>query len=1269
MRTIVRIFGRAGGPVQAAVRRRYVALFAALAIALGLYACSSDSPSGPDSECGLSTTSIDFGTVIVGQSVERSFTITNDGSETISGSVAIDATSGLGPFFVIIGGGPFELVPAQQRTVVVRFTPSAPGAANSSVHIGAGCGDVACSGAGDDEAVCIVSTDTLDFGDVPVGDEATLEVTMTNAGGSRITGTASEDCSDFDILAGNTPYDLRSGDSLTIRVRFIPAKLGAQECFLETGSDSCADVIMRGTGAPPPVCELSTSALDFGSVPAGESATRSFTITNSGEGTLSGTLGLSGACVEFVVEGDPGFSLGPDQSREFVVRFSPISEGPERICTVAFATLRCSELTLTGIGGPPALCAVTPPALEFGEVFVGENATLPFTIENEGQGTLAGTVTTCAGFEIVGDASYSLTNGQSQGFTLRFAPVFEGAAVCTLSLGDARCAPFVARGTGVPPPTCLVSPAKLAFGVIDVGETADIVLRITNTGGGNVSGTVSVGGPAIAKANGGGGARRGASSARGGANAALPCDAFTIVGDASYNLDAGESDSVIVRFAPVDEGESQCVIETGSPLCVDPIASGKGFIAPQCEIEPPSLDFGMIAIGQGVDRALTIRNAGGSVLAGTVTETCDAFTVVGDPSYSLTAGQSRVVTVRFQPLAEGDDACTFETGADSCIDIAATGIGTLFSACELSVSSLDFQLVTVGESADLPFTLTNNGNTPLAGTVAVGAGGGCSNFALVGTADYDLAPAEFASFTARFAPTAEGPALCTIETGSGACIDLSASGVGFLAAACSLSVESLDFDTVSVGQSDSLTFTITNVGGSTLAGTVAPVCGGGFSVDAPTSYSLTANQSQSFKVRFAPAAEGPASCVIDAGGQCVKISATGVGFLAPMCEVSIDTLDFGSVTVGESETLTFSITNTGGSTLAGTLTESCAAFSIPDPSYSLTAGDSMDFDVVFSPSIEGSDTCDIETGSALCADVVAIGAGAEALQCSLSVTSVDFGTHTVGACDSANVVITNIGGQTLTGFASLSCTDHYFIFSGGGSFSLLPMAQRTVKVRFAPESTGAKPCSLDLGANCDPVSLTGVGSAAPVCDLSVAALAFDSVDVNSTKDSTFTIKNDGGGVLNVTVRESCNHYRIVSDSTFSLSAGQSQAVTIRFAPTSPGTKFCTPNVEGRLANRCGAGADSCTSALSFTGVGFALTCEDSVSGLVAPCAACHSDMSCEDLSTPGNPRIVEPPGDPETSLLLIKASGGQGHSGGTFWPVGSESYNRVLRWIRTGANP
>ena len=134
-------------------------------------------------------------------------------------------------------------------------------------------------------------------------------------------------------------------------------------------------------------------------------------------------------------------------------------------------------------------------------------------------------------------------------------------------------------------------------------------------------------------------------------------------------------DTITVRFAPTSEGPASCTIVTGS-ICADVVAIGTGFLETACTVTPDTLSFGTVAVGADSVTTFTIENTGGGTLSGTVTEACADFEIVGDASYSLTAGQVDTITVRFAPTSEGPASCTIVTGS-ICADVVAIGAGFL----------------------------------------------------------------------------------------------------------------------------------------------------------------------------------------------------------------------------------------------------------------------------------------------------------------------------------------------------------------------------------------------------------------------------------------------------------------------------------------------------------------------------------------------------------------------------------------------------------------
>ena len=91
--------------------------------------------------------------------------------------------------------------------------------------------------------------------------------------------------------------------------------------------------------------------------------------------------------------------------------------------------------------------------------------------------------------------------------------------------------------------------------------------------------------------------------------------------------------------------------------------------------------------------------------------------------------------------------------------------------------------------------------------------------------------------------------------------------------------------------------------------------------------------------------------------------------------------------------------------------------------------------------------------------------------------------------------------------------------------------------------------------------------------------------MGGSKDKNFTVTNSGGGVLSGSATTKAP-YSIVSGGTYNLSAGQSQTVTVRFAPTSLGTfagNVTFTGGAGTSATVTGIGVMPANIALSYNG--------------------------------------------------------------------------------------
>jgi hypothetical protein len=430
-----------------------------------------------------------------------------------------------------------------------------------------------------------------------------------------------------------------------------------------------------------------------------------------------------------------------------------------------------------------------------------------------------------------------------------------------------------------------------------------------------------------------------------------------------------------VRFSPTSDGAKACTLATGSTLCGTVVASGTGQSAtPVCLVQTTSLDFGTLDYGSTAVHRLAIQNAGGGTLDGSIAGASVDFTVLDPLTFSLGAGQWANIAVQFSPSSGGAQVCTLTVDPPGCASISCRGYGNLstYNHCSVRVTSapVDFGEVSIGFTSERTFTLKNFDNTYIA---RGGVLDQCPEFEAVGT--YDLSPAGTYTGHVSFTPTRPGPQECAIPvscwmdgsgTNPGVQDYVVCRGVGVGGSPqCQLSTTTLDFGRVPVGQTKELTIQITNVGTGVLSGTAGPSHCDVFSFVGPTSYSLGASQTATLTVRYTPSQVGhTTTCsLVPMGLGCDPVTFVGEAVGPPQCALSTTLLDFGTVAVGESKDLTFDLSNAGGGTLCGAVSESCPDFSvIQNASYCMTPPQFVRVKVRFAPTQTGLQECTVSAG-------------------------------------------------------------------------------------------------------------------------------------------------------------------------------------------------------------------------------------------------------------------------------------------------------------------
>ncbi len=904
-------------------------------------ACSGLALNAP--ECDVSPAALAFGTLCAGATADRSVTITNTGTTPFSGQVGFNGAG----YSIVSGGGAFTLGFGESRAVTVRFAPTGAGSFPGTLSFGAAaCAAVPLSGTGLASAPCTITPGTLAFGTIDSGTSSVLSYRLDNPGCAAISGEVQAGCGPFTVISGSGPFTIEPGGFRTVTVRFEPTAAGTFDCTIGNGG-GCPDARMTGTASEPPVCSVTPAQVEFGPVLVGSTVDRSFTIRNLGAGTLTGSVTES--CPEVsIIAGAGAFSLGAGAQRLVTLRFAPTAVGPVN-CTVDLGA-NCAPVTATGTGDSPPVCSVTPTFLNFGPVTINTGAERTFTVRNTGGGTLSGNITeSCPDYSLVsGGGAFSLGPGESKVVTVRFQPAVFGTLNCGIGLGLAGCTSVTCTGSGQQATNCQVVPTLLDFGTVTTGTFAERTFNITNSGGGTISGSVALGN----------------------------CPGYTLEsGGGAYSLSGGQTRTVRVRYTATVPGTFGCTIDTGTNDCLDVTASADAQNPPACTIAPASLQFDPVTVGTFAEKSFTITNTGGGTLSGTMTENCPDFLLSsGGGAYSLAAGQSRTVVVRFAPVSTGSKNCSVATGNDLCPTVAAAGTAEAAPFCSISPPALTFGLVPVGQTADQSFTITNTGGGVVTGSISEL----CDAFSIVsGGGAYSLGAGQSKSVTIRFSPTTGGSQSCLVETGSATCANVSASGTGDPPPVCQVSPASLAFGTVSIGTFLDRSFTITNTGGQTLSGSVGESCAEFTLQQGAGSYTLGAGQTRTVTVRYQPTTTGAKTCTITTGSAaCANVGATGTGEPGPVCQLSTASLNYGIVAVGLSSDRSFTITNSGGGTLTGTVSESCTGYSIiaGGGAYALGAGQSRNVTVRFTPPDFQDHACTITLGG-ICANVSANGTG------------------------------------------------------------------------------------------------------------------------------------------------------------------------------------------------------------------------------------------------------------------------------------------------------
>jgi len=162
---------------------------------------------------------------------------------------------------------PIQCPPRRETKVTVCFTPQEPGIYRDTLIWDLGCGRIYRQVLEGRVTQAGLTAADLDFGDVLVGDSVCGWLRIWNTGTESVTVAqvhASQHVTEFVIDSSSLPHQLLPGDSLLVRICFVPRDTGTVHVVVGIGNDKSLSVeaTLRGRGVR---AAVTTVPLDCGS--------------------------------------------------------------------------------------------------------------------------------------------------------------------------------------------------------------------------------------------------------------------------------------------------------------------------------------------------------------------------------------------------------------------------------------------------------------------------------------------------------------------------------------------------------------------------------------------------------------------------------------------------------------------------------------------------------------------------------------------------------------------------------------------------------------------------------------------------------------------------------------------------------------------------------------------------------------------------------------------------------------------------------------------
>ncbi|MDE2699403.1 MAG: choice-of-anchor D domain-containing protein [Gemmatimonadota bacterium] len=457
---------------------------------------------------------------------------------------------------------------------------------------------------------------------------------------------------------------------------------------------------------PAPAISVPQTAIDFGTIDAGQTGEQTITITNTGTASLevtgieSDVPGLTFDTTMFTVE--------PNSSRTVTVTFPSSTAGtfsgnitissndPDR----ATRTLSVSVI----VQPPPVpVIAVQQTAVDFGTVEFAQTVQQTFTITNTGTAPLevTGIESDVSGLTF-DDTMFTVEPNSSRTVTVTFpsstAGTFSGNITISSNDPDRATRTLSVSVIVQPPPVPVIAVQQTAvdFGTVAFEQPVQETITITNTGTAPLEVT------------------------------GIESDVQGLTFEPStFTLAPNGSQTVTVTFPSSTAGtfSGNITISSNDPdratrtLSVSVIVQPRP--VPAISVQETAVDFGAIEAGQTGQRTITIQNTGTASLEITGIESDVPGLTFDDTMFTLEPEGSQMVTITFPSSMAGTFSGNITISSNDPDRATRTlSVSVIVQAAPAPVlvvgePAIDFGSIDAEKTAQQTFTITNTGTAPL----------------------------------------------------------------------------------------------------------------------------------------------------------------------------------------------------------------------------------------------------------------------------------------------------------------------------------------------------------------------------------------------------------------------------------------------------------------------------------------------------------------------------------------------------------------------------